>query len=255
MKIASWNVNSIKVRLPHILSWLETSGTDVLAIQETKSQDENFPKNEIEDAGFKVVFSGQKTYNGVAIISKDTASDIVRDLSNLNDPQRRVLFATIGGVRIMNVYIPNGSEVGSDKYDYKLKWLDHLQKDLEANLKQYENLVLLGDFNIAPEDIDTYDPDIWRDRILCSKPERKAFQKMLGAGMTDTFRKFAPKDKSFSWWDYRQAAFRRNLGLRIDFVLASKNLSNNLSSCIIDKTPRAWERPSDHTPVLAKFIL
>lgn len=255
MKIASWNVNSIKVRLPHILTWLKTSGTEVLAIQETKSQDENFPIDEIKSAGFNVVFSGQKTYNGVAIICKDTPTNIVTDLTNLNDPQRRVLFATINGVRIMNVYIPNGSEVGSDKYDYKLNWLAHLQKDLEANLKQYKKVVLLGDFNIAPEDIDIHDPDAWRDKILCSPPERKAFQAMLDVGMVDTFRYFTPDEQKFSWWDYRQAAFRRNLGLRIDFVLASNALNQKLHTCLIDKTPRTWDRPSDHTPVLAEFKL
>jgi exodeoxyribonuclease-3 len=238
-----------------VLTWLKTSDADVLAIQETKSQDVNFPLAEIEDAGFHAVFSGQKTYNGVTIISKDKACDVVTDLTGLDDPQRRVMFATINGVRVMNVYIPNGSEIGSDKYDYKLNWLEHLQKDLEANLKQYENVVLLGDFNIAPEDIDTYDPEVWKDRILCSPPERDAFKNMLDSGMVDTFRQLTPKEQVFSWWDYRQAAFRRNLGLRIDFVLASNPLAEKLESCIIDKEPRKWERPSDHTPVMAEFKL
>jgi len=251
MKIASWNVNSIKVRLPQVLKWLKSADADVLAIQETKTLDENFPKQEIESAGYKVVFSGQKTYNGVAIISKYPASDIVTELGNFADPQRRVMFATIDKVRIMNVYVPNGSEIGSDKYKYKLKWLQYLTTDLKQNLAQYENVILLGDFNIAPADIDVYDPEVWHDRILCSEPERAELSQIMACGMTDTFREFAQEPKSFSWWDYRQAAFRRNMGLRIDLVLASKNLG--LISSSIDKKPRGWERPSDHTPVLAEF--
>jgi len=253
MKIATWNVNSIKVRLPQVLKWLASSKTDILALQETKTLDENFPRQEIEAAGFQVIYSGQKTYNGVAIISRYAASDLVTELSGLNDPQKRVLFATLNGVRIMNVYVPNGSEVGSDIYAYKLNWFKYLTADLQANLEKYQKVVLLGDFNVAPADEDVYDPESWQDRILCSEPERAAVKEIFDSGMIDAFREFKQEENSFSWWDYRQAAFRRNMGLRIDLILASKNLGPDLSSCIIDKEPRSWERPSDHTPVVAEF--
>ena len=253
MKIASWNVNSLKVRLPHLLDWLASAQPDVVALQETKTVDESFPHEEIEAAGYHVVFSGQKTYNGVAILSKIAAQDVITDLPGLEDPQRRVLFATIGDVRIMDVYVPNGSEVGSEKYAYKLNWLEHLQRALEAELKAHEKVVLLGDFNIAPDDRDVHDPEGWKDKILCSTPEREALQGLLGAGMCDTFRKFEQEEASFSWWDYRAAGFRRNLGLRIDLILASKAMCDDCSASGIDKVPRGWERPSDHAPVIATF--
>ena len=254
MKIASWNVNSLKVRLPHLLDWLASAQPDVVALQETKTVDESFPLEEIEAAGYRVVFSGQKTYNGVAILSKTAAQDVITDLPGLDDPQRRVLFATIGDVRIMDVYVPNGSEVGSEKYVYKLNWLEHLQRALEAELKAHDKVVLLGDFNIAPDDRDVHDPEGWKEKILCSTPEREALQGLLGAGMCDTFRKFEQEEASFSWWDYRAAGFRRNLGLRIDLILASKAMCDDCSASEIDKVPRAWERPSDHAPVIATFV-
>jgi len=255
MKIASWNVNSLKVRLPQVLEWLRTSQTDVLALQETKCTDENFPLAAFEDYGLHVAFSGQKTYNGVAIISRFPISELQTDLTGLDDPQRRVLFATVNGVRIMNVYIVNGSEVGSEKYAYKLKWLQHLQADVTRNLAQHEQVVLLGDYNIAPADSDVHNPKSWQDKILCSQPERQAFQNLLDAGMVDTFRQFDQAEKSFSWWDYRSGGFPKNMGLRIDCILASKKLAQHTVSSIIDKEPRAWNRPSDHTPVVAEFSL
>ena len=253
MKIATWNVNSLKVRLPHVLDWLATSQADILCLQETKTIDENFPVDDIEAAGYHVVFSGQKTYNGVAIISKEAAGDIVTDVSGLDDPQRRILGATIAGTRILNLYVVNGQEVGSDKYAHKLHWLDRVTAHISEQLQQHERFVVLGDFNIAPADRDVYDPEAWHERILCSTPEREALQKILDLGLADTFRLFDQEEKSYSWWDYRAAGFRRNRGLRIDLVLASKVLADSCRACTIDKEPRRLERPSDHTPVMAEF--
>jgi exodeoxyribonuclease-3 len=253
MKIATWNVNSLKVRLPHVLDWLATSQADILCLQETKTIDENFPVDDIEAAGYHVVFSGQKTYNGVAIISKEQAEDIITDVSGLDDPQRRILGATIAGTRILNLYVVNGQEVGSEKYAHKLHWLDMVTAHISEQLQQYERFIVLGDFNIAPDDRDVHDPEAWHERILCSTPERKALQKMLDLGLADTFRLFDQEEKGYSWWDYRAAGFRRNRGLRIDLVLASKVLADSCRACTIDKEPRRLERPSDHTPVMAEF--
>jgi exodeoxyribonuclease-3 len=255
MKIATWNVNSLKVRLPHVLDWLDASQADILCLQETKTTDENFPVDEIEAAGYQVVFSGQKTYNGVAILSKQQAGDIITDVAGLDDPQRRILGATIAGIRILNLYVVNGQEVGSEKYAHKLYWLDKLTAHIGEQLQQHEHLVVLGDFNIAPEDRDVYDPEAWHERILCSTPERQALQKILELGLTDTFRLFEQEAENYSWWDYRAAGFRRNRGLRIDLVLASTTLADCCRACIIDKEPRRLERPSDHTPVMAEFEL
>ena len=253
MKIATWNVNSLKVRLPHVLDWLAASDADVLCLQETKLTDENFPVADIEAAGYHVIYSGQKTYNGVAIISKQEASDVITDVPGLDDPQRRILGATIDGIRILDLYVVNGQEVGSDKFAYKLEWLSKVTDYIEKQMKQHELFVTLGDFNIAPDDRDVHDPDAWKERILCSTPERNALQHILDLGLEDTFRLFDQEEKSFSWWDYRAAAFRRNMGLRIDLILASAALSKQCSSCRIDKEPRQLERPSDHTPVYAVF--
>jgi len=253
MKIATWNVNSLKVRLPHVLDWLATSQADILCLQETKTIDENFPVDDVEAAGYHVAFSGQKTYNGVAIISKEQAEDIITDVPGLDDPQRRILGATIAGTRILNLYVVNGQEVGSDKYAHKLHWLDRVTAHISEQLQQYERFVVLGDFNIAPADRDVYDPEAWHERILCSTPEREALQKILDLGLADTFRLFDQEEKSYSWWDYRAAGFRRNRGLRIDLVLASKVLADSCRACTIDKEPRRLERPSDHTPVMAEF--
>lgn len=253
MKIATWNVNSLRVRLPHVLQWLAAAQPDVLAIQETKTVDEQFPLAEIEAAGYQAVFAGQKTYNGVAILSKQAASDVVTDIPGLDDPQRRILAATIDGVRVVDLYVVNGSEVGSDKYAYKLDWLAKVTAWLQQQAVQYPKLVVLGDFNIAPEDRDVYDPVAWAGQILCSAPERTALQAIQALGLSDVFRQFEQAEKSFSWWDYRAAGFRRNLGLRIDLILASKALADACTSCVIDREPRTWEKPSDHTPVVAEF--
>ena len=253
MKIATWNVNSLKVRLPQVLDWLATSQTDILCLQETKLTDENFPAADIEAAGYRVVYSGQKTYNGVAIISKRPAEDVLTDIPSLDDPQRRILAATIEGVRVLNLYVVNGQEVGSEKYAWKLEWLARVTHYIQEQLKHEQHLVVLGDFNIAPEDRDVHDPEAWHERILCSTPEREALQRIMELGLVDSFRLFQQEDASFSWWDYRAAAFRRNRGLRIDLILASRALAEHCNACSIDKEPRRLERPSDHTPVLAEF--
>lgn len=251
MKLATWNVNSLKVRLPHLLQWLATSTPDVVCLQETKQQDADFPHAELLAAGYHSVFSGQKTYNGVAILSRAPISDVRYGIPNFEDEQKRVLAATINGVRIVCVYIPNGQEVGSDKYEYKLRWLAALHSWLKEELLAYPKLALLGDYNIAPDDRDVHDPIAWAGNILVSPPERAAFQDLLQLGLRDTFRLFEQAEKSFSWWDYRMMAFRRNMGVRIDHILISAAL--NCTSCLIDKAPRKLERPSDHTPVLAEI--
>jgi exodeoxyribonuclease-3 len=255
MKIATWNVNSLKVRLPHVLDWLATEQPDVLCLQETKLTDENFPADDIRAAGYEVVFSGQKTYNGVATISRSAASDIVTDVTDLDDPQRRILGATIDGVRVLNLYVVNGQEVGSEKYAHKLHWLEKVTNYIATQLTDHAHFVVLGDFNIAPADEDVHDPEAWHERILCSTPEREALGRMLELGMKDTFRLFPQEETSYSWWDYRAAAFRRNMGLRIDLILASHALAGQCTACHIDKAPRRLERPSDHTPVVAEFSL
>ncbi|MGB5473671.1 MAG: exodeoxyribonuclease III [Gammaproteobacteria bacterium] len=255
MKIATWNVNSLKVRLPHILDWLNAAEPDVLCLQETKLTDENFPADAIRAAGYHVVYSGQKTYNGVAIISKTEASDVITDIPGLDDPQRRILGATIDGIRVLNLYVVNGQEVGSVKYDYKLHWLGKVADYIREQLKSHRQFVTLGDFNIAPEDRDVHDPEAWRERILCSTPERQALQKIIELGLSDVFRRFEQEEGSFSWWDYRAAAFRRNMGLRIDLILASQALAGKCTACSIDREPRRMERPSDHAPVVAEFSL
>ncbi len=253
MKIASWNVNSLKVRLPQVLDWLAEQRPDILAMQETKLTDENFPAEEIRAAGYEVVYAGQKTYNGVAIVSRAAGRDIVRDLPGLDDPQRRLLGATFGDVRVLDVYIPNGQEVGSDKYAYKLDWLEKLRAYVAEQLRQYPRLILLGDYNIAPDDRDVHDPEAWREQILCSTPERAAFKALVGTGLHDSFRLFPQAEKVFSWWDYRAAGFRRNAGLRIDHVLISDALTDRCRAAYIDSAPRRLERPSDHAPAVAEF--
>lgn len=254
IKIATWNVNSLKVRLPHVLDWLEKQQPDILALQETKTIDENFPVEEIRAAGYQVIYSGQKTYNGVATLSKIKAADIVTDIPDLDDPQRRIMAATIDNIRVINLYIPNGSSVDSDKFQYKLEWLDKMTNFIANELKSHEKIVVLGDYNIAPEDIDVREPEKWQGQVLCTNAERAVFQSWLDLGFKDTFRLFEQDEKSFSWWDYRMMAFRRNRGLRIDHILASNVLAETCQSCIIDKEPRKLERPSDHAPVMAAFI-
>lgn len=253
MKIATWNVNSLRVRLPHLLDWLGQTAPDLVGLQETKLQDPDFPVSALEAAGYRVMFAGQKTYNGVALLSRQPMSDVVTDLVGLEDPQRRVLAATVGGIRIYNLYVPNGQEVGGEKYAYKLTWLEHLREQLAGDLEKYPDAVVMGDFNIAPEDRDVHDPAAWAGKILCSEEERHALGKLLDLGFVDTFRLFAQPEGAFSWWDYRAAGFRRNLGLRIDLILASRGLASRCTASTIDRTPRTWERPSDHAPAMAIF--
>lgn len=254
-KVATWNVNSLKVRLEQVVDWLNSSQVDVLAIQETKLIDENFPVAALTEHGYHVVFSGQKTYNGVAIISKQEIAEVLTDIPGLEDPQRRILMATINGIRIINLYIPNGAEVSSDKYMYKLDWLKKVGEAIKQQLKAYSKVVVLGDFNIAPEDRDVYDPVAWQGNVLVSPPERQAFSDWLHMGLYDSFRQFEQNEKEYSWWDYRAAAFRRNMGLRIDHILLSEELSKLCKQSKIDKEPRKVERPSDHAPVWIELDL
>jgi exodeoxyribonuclease III len=253
MKLATWNVNSLKVRLPHVLDWLATTQPDVLCLQELKLEDKAFPVAEIEATGYRVAFSGQKTYNGVAILARGEIMDVGRDIPGFDDPQKRVICATVDDVRVVCGYFPNGQEVGSDKYGYKLRWLAALTEWLRGELALHPRLALLGDYNIAPEDRDVHDPGAWQGKILCSEPERAAFRALLDLGLTDAFRLFEQPEKSFSWWDYRMMGFRRNLGLRIDHILLSAPLAARCTACAIDKAPRKLERPSDHAPVLAEL--
>ena len=253
LKIATWNVNSLGVRLPHLLDWLASEQPDIVALQETKTVDEKFPVGAIEAAGYRAACSGQKTYNGVALLSRMPVTDVITDLPDLADPQRRILAATIGDVRVLNLYVPNGQSVDSDKYAYKLDWLDKVTAYIKQQLAGYPNFVVLGDFNIAPEERDVHDPQAWEGQVLFSAPERAAFRRLLDTGLCDTFRLFEQDAKLFSWWDYRMLAFRRNHGLRIDHILASPALCKACSACRIDKPTRALERPSDHAPVVAEF--
>ena len=255
MRIATWNVNSLNVRLPHVLDWLDEHHPDVLMLQETKLTDDRFPVEELRSAGYHAVFSGQKTYNGVAILSREAPADAIHRFPAVTDEQRRTIAATVGGVRVVNLYVVNGQAVDSDKYAYKLEWLSQVTEHLRTELRDHEHTVVAGDFNIAPEDRDVHDPDEWKDSILCSGPERDALGTITALGFTDAFRLFEQSERSFSWWDYRAAAFRRNRGLRIDLVLASSGLAHRCTSCRIDRDARKRERPSDHAPVVAEFDL
>lgn len=254
MIYATWNVNSLKVRLPHLLDWLAEKQPEVLCLQETKLEDHNFPHAEIAAAGYQVVFAGQKTYNGVAILARQAMTDVVYGNPFYPaDPQKRLLAATVGGVRVISAYVPNGQEVGSEKYAYKLEWLAALHTWIHAELAQHPALVLAGDFNIAPADEDVHNPLVWKDKILCSSNERLAFQGLLQLGLKDSFRLFPQAEKSFSWWDYRMLGFQKNLGLRIDHVLLSDALAARCTAAAIDRAPRKRERPSDHAPVYAEI--
>lgn len=253
MKIATWNVNSIRVRLPQVLAWLEQQAPDVLCLQETKITDDEFPVAAFRDCGYQAVYAGQKTYNGVATLSRLSAQNIVTSLPDADGVQKRLLVATIGGVRVVNVYVPNGEEVGSEKFAYKLSWLAALKKYLAGELKMHPKLALLGDYNIAPEERDVHDPKRWEGHVLFSEKERVAFQDLSRLGLMDVFRKFDQPEKCFSWWDYRAGAFHRNHGLRIDHILCSAALAAECRECRIDIEPRKHERPSDHAPVMAAF--
>jgi exodeoxyribonuclease-3 len=253
MKLATWNVNSLKVRLPQVLDWAGKHRPDVLCLQETKLQNEQFPAVEIRAAGYEPLANGQKTYNGVCIVSLGPASETITEIPGLQDPQKRVLAATIGGIRIINAYVPNGESVESDKYQYKLKWLAAFSGWLKAELAQHPRLAVLGDFNVAPEDRDVYDPKAWEGQVLFSAPERDALKSLLAVGFKDAFRLFEQPERSFTWWDYRMNAFRRKMGLRIDHILLSAELARLCTACTIDVEPRKSERPSDHAPVIAEI--
>jgi exodeoxyribonuclease-3 len=248
MKIATWNINSIRARLPHVLRWLVEQNPDVVALQELKQLE--FPIAEINAAGYQVVWSGQKTYNGVALMTRNHCENIETNFPNFADDQKRLLAATVDGIRIINVYVPNGQSVGSDKYQYKLLWLEHLYDYVKQALTQYEKVLILGDFNIAPEDQDVFDPKAWAGQVLCSDDERAALEKILSLGFQDAFRLFPQQAQVYSWWDYRTFAFQGNRGLRIDLMLTNAALAKELQRCWVDIAPRAWERPSDHAPVL-----
>ncbi len=253
MKLATWNVNSLRVRLGQLLEWLTATRPDVACLQETKLPDTDFPVAPIEETGYHVIYAGEKTYNGVAILSRTKASRADAAVAGLGDTQKRMIAATYGGVRVVNVYVPNGQQVGSEKFRYKLQWLERLVEYVAEQLKRHPKLVLAGDFNIAPEAPDVHDPQLWEGSVLFSESERQAFRVLLATGLVDVFRNFEQPANSFTWWDYRGGAFRRDLGLRIDHILCSRALSARCRACTIDKTPRGWERPSDHAPVVARF--
>ncbi len=253
MKLATWNVNSLAVRLPQLLDWLKANPVDALVLQETKLTDDKFPHAEIEAAGYAVQWFGQKTYNGVALLSSSVADAVVKNIPGFADEQARVIAATVSGVRVIGGYFPNGQAPDSDKFVYKMAWLDALRAFVQAELVHHPQLVLMGDFNIAPEDRDVYDPVAWAGQIHCTPQERAHFQGLIGLGLVDAFRLFEQPPKSWSWWDYRNLAFRKNQGLRIDIILVSAALKDRVQACHIDKLPRKNERPSDHAPVVVEL--
>ncbi len=254
MKLATWNVNSLKVRLGHLLDWLARNQPDVVCVQETKLEDAKFPRVELEEAGYLCAYSGQKTYNGVAILARAPLEAVATGIPGFGDEQKRVLSATVAGTRIVCAYVPNGQSVDSDKYRYKLNWLAAFERWLGSELKAHAQLVVLGDYNIAPDDRDVHDPQLWQGQVLCSEPERAAFSRLLGLGLKDSFRLFDQPERSYSWWDYRMNAFRRKMGLRIDHILLSDALAARCTGCVIDLEPRRLERPSDHAPVVAEIV-
>jgi len=253
LTVASWNVNSIKARLDHLVNWCESARPDVVALQETKTVDAGFPFETLSTLGYHAEISGQPSYNGVAILSREAPQEVVTGIPGFTDEQKRVLGVRFQDLFVLNLYVPNGSAVGSEKYAYKLAWLDALLAWLPTLQAANQKLLIVGDFNVAPDDRDVHDPVAWRDQILCSEPERARIQQLLGLGFVDTFRMFEPAAGNFSWWDYRAAGFRRNLGLRIDLSLASTVLAANCVASVIDREPRGWEKPSDHAPVVTRF--
>jgi exodeoxyribonuclease III len=250
MKLATWNVNSLTIRLPQMLDWLQINPVDALVLQETKVTDDKFPRAEIEAAGYAVQFFGQKTYNGVALLSRQVATDVVHNIPGFDDEQARVIAATVNGVRCIGAYFPNGQAPDSDKFVYKMRWLTALRDWVQAEMTQHPRLALMGDYNIAPEDRDVYDPVGWHNQIHCTPQERAHFSALLDLGLVDAFRLFEQPPKSWSWWDYRNLAFRKNQGLRIDHILVSSAMQPAVQACVIDKLPRKNERPSDHAPVV-----
>ncbi len=251
MRLATWNVNSLKVRLPHLTGWLEAARPDLVCLQETKLEDARFPRAELEAAGYSAACAGQKTYNGVALLSRAPLKEIETGIPGFADEQKRVIAGTLDGTRVVCIYAPNGQSIGSDKYAYKLAWYAALADWLRDEVARHARLALAGDFNVAPEDRDVHDPVLWQGQVLCSEPERAALRALLDVGLADAFRLFPQPERSYSWWDYRMLAFRRNAGLRIDHILLSPELAKRCTSCTIDKGPRRLERPSDHAPVLA----
>ena len=250
MKLATWNVNSLAVRLPQLLGWLAAHPVDAIVLQETKLTDDKFPHAAITEAGYRVEWFGQKTYNGVALISREPAADVAKNIAGFGDESARLIAGTVAGVRVIGGYFPNGQAPGSDKFAYKMRWLDALRDWVQAELARHPQLVLMGDFNIAPEDRDVHDPVAWAGQIHCTPEERAHFAALLGLGLGDAFRLFEQPPKSWSWWDYRNLAFRKNQGLRIDHILVSPALRGRVQACTIDKEPRRAERPSDHAPVI-----
>lgn len=250
MKLATWNVNSLNVRLPHVIEWLKANPVDALCLQELKLEDAKFPTAAFDEIGYNAVFNGQKTYNGVAILSKSRPEDVVKDMSDFADEQKRLIAATIDGVRVVCAYIVNGQALDSEKYQYKMQWLAGLRAYMTRTIAEYGDVALLGDYNIAPEDRDVHDPKAWEGQVLVSEPERAHFRELVALGMTDSFRMFDQPEKSFTWWDYRMNGFKRNLGLRIDHILVTKGLADRVTASVIDVEPRKLERPSDHTPVV-----
>ena len=253
MKLATWNVNSLKVRLPHLTDWLAQAQPDIVCLQELKCEDAKFPRAELQAAGYQSASSGQKTYNGVAILSRSPLLEVSAGIAGFQDEQKRVLAATVDGVRVICVYCPNGQAVGSEKYDYKLRWFAALRQYVAAELSRHPLLAVAGDFNVAPEDRDVHDPKAWEGQVHVSEPERAAWRALLAVGLKDSFRLFAQPEKIYSWWDYRMLGFRRNAGLRIDHVLVSAEMAQRCTATTVDKAPRKLERPSDHAPVIAEF--
>ena len=251
MKLATWNVNSLKVRLSQLLDWMAADPPDIVCLQETKLDDPKFPVSDIEAAGYQVAYSGQKTYNGVAIVSRNPAAEVSTGIAGFPDEQKRVIAATFGSARVVDAYVPNGQSVVSDKYRYKLDWLNAFTRWLEEELARYPELAVVGDFNIAPESRDIHDPKAWEGQVLCSEAERDALKKLIALGLVDSFRLFEQPEKSFTWWDYRLNAFKRGMGLRIDHILLSPALAKRCNGVSILKDMRALERPSDHAPVVA----
>ncbi len=253
LTVATWNVNSLRVRQAHVVAWLQNHQPDLLALQEIKMTSEQFPADDFLELGYHAVVSGQKTYNGVAILSRIPPASPQCGIPDYSDPQQRVIAADYGPVTLLNLYVPNGSEVGSEKYLYKLDWFDRLHPYIRQLLKEKQHLVIVGDFNVAPADIDVHDPEEWAGKVLVSDAERAEFRKLIDHGLVDCYRMLDSNPGAYSWWDYRAAAFRRNRGLRIDHILADKALGQQLVACSIDTEPRTLERPSDHTPVVASF--
>lgn len=259
MRLAAWNVNSLKVRLPQVLAWLVQNPVDVLCLQELKLTDEAFPVAEIEAAGYHAAWVGQKTYNGVAILSRTPLRDVVRHIPGFEDTHSRLIAATVdsplGEVRIISAYCPNGQSLDSDKYVYKLAWYEALARYVATSLQTTPRLAIMGDYNVAPEDRDVHDPAKWEGMTHVSPPERAAWKALLDLGLTDSFRMFEQPEKTFSWWDYRMMGFRRNAGLRIDHILLSKPLADVCTASVVDKEPRRNEQPSDHAPVVATLAV